>query len=309
MVIANMEYKHPWIPITHETQKAMLKIIGRQNIEDLFQNIPEKYRLKRDLNLPESHSELAVTRRIQELAQKNREILQTEENLKAAQKRIQTASEAEEKVKELSPDYETLLNLRSEIQGLEKEYTTYTEAQREKELLVSDIDGEREKYQELFRRAKEQLGAVESEIIALEKTVEQISPLEKQAEELQEETERTFDSITRYMSDSDRKQFDTQNALLNLTGSIYAEMRMNRTLEYLRDIAKVDLESEETSEEPVEDIKGDADDTEKEGQADQDDIENNELDKNESDLDEVTSEGDEQSLDDDEGEADQKNTE
>ena len=133
--------------------------------------------------------------------------------------------------------------------------------------------------------------------------------IEVSEEELQEETERTFDSITRYMSDSDRKQFDTPNALLNLTGSIYAEMRMNRTLEYLRDIAKVDLESEETSEEPVEDIKGDADDTEKEAQADQDEIENNELDKNESDLDEVTREGDEQSLDDDEGEADQKNSE
>jgi glycine dehydrogenase subunit 1 len=72
MVIADMEYKHPWIPITRETQEAMLKTIGRKSIDDLFQNIPEKYRLKRELNLPDSHSELAVTRRIQALANKNK---------------------------------------------------------------------------------------------------------------------------------------------------------------------------------------------------------------------------------------------
>ena len=72
MVTTNMEYMHPWIPITEEAQKAMLKSIGREDIEDLFQNIPEKYRLKRELNLPDSHSELAVNRRIQQLAKKNR---------------------------------------------------------------------------------------------------------------------------------------------------------------------------------------------------------------------------------------------
>jgi len=71
-VIVKMEYKHPWIPITKETQEAMLKSIGRKDIEDLFQNIPEKYRLKDELNLPESHSEFIVNRRIQELAKKNR---------------------------------------------------------------------------------------------------------------------------------------------------------------------------------------------------------------------------------------------
>jgi glycine dehydrogenase subunit 1 len=67
-----MDYKHPWIPITKEVQETMLKSIGRKDLEDLFQNIPEKYRLKHDLNLPDSHSELAVSRRIQELAKKNR---------------------------------------------------------------------------------------------------------------------------------------------------------------------------------------------------------------------------------------------
>ena len=67
-----MEHKHPWIPITKETQEIMLKAIEREDIEDLFQNIPEKYRLRRELNIPDSHSELEVFQRIHELAEKNR---------------------------------------------------------------------------------------------------------------------------------------------------------------------------------------------------------------------------------------------
>ena len=67
-----MEHKHPWIPITKETQESMLKAIGRENIEDLFKNIPEKYRLRYELDLPDSHSELEITQRIHELAGKNR---------------------------------------------------------------------------------------------------------------------------------------------------------------------------------------------------------------------------------------------
>ncbi len=66
--------------------------------------------------------------------------------------------------------------------------------------------------------------------------------------ELQEETTRTLESITRFMSDSDRKQFDSPQALMNITGNIYAEMRMNRTIEYLRRVASGEAESEEESE-------------------------------------------------------------
>jgi trigger factor len=67
-------------------------------------------------------------------------------------------------------------------------------------------------------------------------------------EDLQQETERTLNSITRHMSDTDRKEFDTPNALMNLTGNIYAEMRMTRTLEYVRTVAKGDFEKETVSE-------------------------------------------------------------
>ena len=63
-----MEYKHPWIPITKDTEKEMLASIGKKSLDDLFCNIPEKFRVKHDLNLPPSHSEFEVSERIQELA-------------------------------------------------------------------------------------------------------------------------------------------------------------------------------------------------------------------------------------------------
>ncbi|MDH4214478.1 MAG: aminomethyl-transferring glycine dehydrogenase subunit GcvPA [Candidatus Thorarchaeota archaeon] len=66
-----MEYKHPWIPITKATEEEMLASIGKKNLEDLFCNIPDKFRVKNELDLPESHTELEVIRRIQELADRN----------------------------------------------------------------------------------------------------------------------------------------------------------------------------------------------------------------------------------------------
>ncbi len=67
-----MEYKHPWIPMTKATEKEMLESIGKKSLDELFSNIPEKFRLQRDLEIPRSHSEIEVTRRIQELSGKNR---------------------------------------------------------------------------------------------------------------------------------------------------------------------------------------------------------------------------------------------
>ncbi len=67
-----MSWKHPWIPTTESTQKKMLRSIGKDNIEELFCNIPSEFRLGRDLDLPDSHTEMEVTERLQELEQKNR---------------------------------------------------------------------------------------------------------------------------------------------------------------------------------------------------------------------------------------------
>jgi glycine dehydrogenase subunit 1 len=66
-----MAFKHPWLPLTEDAKRAMLKSIGKTSIEELFSNIPEKFRLNRDLNITESHTEIEVARRMQELAEKN----------------------------------------------------------------------------------------------------------------------------------------------------------------------------------------------------------------------------------------------
>ncbi|HLE16354.1 MAG TPA: trigger factor [Anaerolineales bacterium] len=57
-------------------------------------------------------------------------------------------------------------------------------------------------------------------------------------EELQSETERTLGAMSRFMSESELKKMSTQNLFPNLVGNILAEMRIDRTLERLRDIAK-----------------------------------------------------------------------
>ncbi len=58
--------------MTKATEKEMLESIGKKNLDELFSNIPEKFILKKDLDIPSSHSEIEVTRRIQELARKNK---------------------------------------------------------------------------------------------------------------------------------------------------------------------------------------------------------------------------------------------
>jgi trigger factor len=73
--------------------------------------------------------------------------------------------------------------------------------------------------------------------------------------ELQDETTRTLDSITQFMSENDRKRFDSPEALINLTGNIYAEMRMNRTIEYLRNIANGQSEAADEPEDETTDAE------------------------------------------------------
>jgi glycine dehydrogenase subunit 1 len=66
-----MEFSHPYLPMTSDSEREMLKAIGKESLEDLFCNIPEEFRLKQELNLPDSHSEMEVAARIRELAGKN----------------------------------------------------------------------------------------------------------------------------------------------------------------------------------------------------------------------------------------------
>ena len=65
---------HPYLPNTPEDVKNMLDVIGLQSTEDLFQSIPENLRVKGDLNLPKSKSEIEVRRMVSALAAKNESV-------------------------------------------------------------------------------------------------------------------------------------------------------------------------------------------------------------------------------------------
>ncbi len=60
-----------YIPNTEEDQKEMLKEIGVKFIEELFNSIPQNLRLKTDLNLPSSLSEMELVNELKGLSGKN----------------------------------------------------------------------------------------------------------------------------------------------------------------------------------------------------------------------------------------------
>ncbi len=66
-----MDFKHPYIPMTDILEYEMLKSINKSSLDSLFSDIPEKFKIKHELNLPESHSEHEVFLRLRELASKN----------------------------------------------------------------------------------------------------------------------------------------------------------------------------------------------------------------------------------------------
>jgi glycine dehydrogenase subunit 1 len=63
-----------YIPLTEEDKKTMLDKIGVAAIDDLFSDIPEKIRLKRDLNINEEHSEIEVRKIMKALSDKNKNL-------------------------------------------------------------------------------------------------------------------------------------------------------------------------------------------------------------------------------------------
>jgi len=63
---------HPYIPNSvPEIKKEMMKQIGIRNIDQLYADIPQKFRLNRKLNLPEAKSEHEVKKVIESLLSKN----------------------------------------------------------------------------------------------------------------------------------------------------------------------------------------------------------------------------------------------
>ncbi|MGM0396281.1 MAG: aminomethyl-transferring glycine dehydrogenase subunit GcvPA [Bacillota bacterium] len=62
---------HPYIANTPEDIQEMLKAIGLESVDQLFDDIPKHNKLGRALDLPKSKSELEVTTYLKELANKN----------------------------------------------------------------------------------------------------------------------------------------------------------------------------------------------------------------------------------------------
>jgi len=63
-----------YLPHTQSDIKEMLEVIGVDNIDDLFAEIPSEL-MNRDLDLPKSHSELEIYKRFNDLAAKNKELI------------------------------------------------------------------------------------------------------------------------------------------------------------------------------------------------------------------------------------------
>lgn len=60
-----------YIPSTREECLSMLKSIGMHSFDELYADIPEKLRFKDGLSLPSGLSELEVSRKMEEIAEKN----------------------------------------------------------------------------------------------------------------------------------------------------------------------------------------------------------------------------------------------
>lgn len=63
---------YPYIPTTEADKKAMLERIGLSSTDELFQDIPDAFRLKEGLKLPPHKNELEVTKWMRERAAENR---------------------------------------------------------------------------------------------------------------------------------------------------------------------------------------------------------------------------------------------
>jgi len=67
------KHNHPYIPNSQlEIKQEMMRKIGIKSIDELYADIPEKYRLKKPLNLPEALSEFEVKQHIEASLSKNK---------------------------------------------------------------------------------------------------------------------------------------------------------------------------------------------------------------------------------------------
>ncbi|WP_456278312.1 aminomethyl-transferring glycine dehydrogenase subunit GcvPA [Bacillus sp. AK128] len=63
--------KHRYLPMTEQDQQEMLKAIGVDSVDELFQDIPESVRFKGEYNIKPAKSETALMKELTELANKS----------------------------------------------------------------------------------------------------------------------------------------------------------------------------------------------------------------------------------------------
>ena len=64
-----------YIPHTPDDIRAMLDVIGVSSLEDLYAEVPEELKLHRELDIPQSKSEIEVRRIMRAMADKNRKLV------------------------------------------------------------------------------------------------------------------------------------------------------------------------------------------------------------------------------------------
>ena len=66
-------HNHPYIPNSvPETRQEMMREIGITTMDELYADVPQEYRLKKPLNLPEALSEFEVRKHVEKLLSKNK---------------------------------------------------------------------------------------------------------------------------------------------------------------------------------------------------------------------------------------------
>lgn len=65
---------YPYIPNTPDDEKEMLELIGLESMDDLFNDIPSDLRLKEDLDLRPSMTELEVTNYLTKMSKENKSV-------------------------------------------------------------------------------------------------------------------------------------------------------------------------------------------------------------------------------------------
>lgn len=60
-----------YLPHTAEDLQAMLEVVGVKSLEELYAEVPEELKLKKDLDIPSAMSEIEIRRHIKKLSDKN----------------------------------------------------------------------------------------------------------------------------------------------------------------------------------------------------------------------------------------------